>query len=507
MGRSLSVALFVLALTPSAYLAWQGRDVPHLGSFHDDAIYLETARNLALENTYRIGTLPWTPYQTKYPPLYPLYLSIAWHITPNLADALPIALFLNWLWLPVWILGIHRLICQQGLPKPYSALPLLVALHPEVQLASTRLMSDLMFAALATWALALHNSILPAVAYLVRSAALPLTAAMALTDLLSRRWRKAAWTIFLSLVPILGWSLWISAHRHPATTMLERYYTDYLSYQFEAVPLASLPAHVYQQLDPYIAALSRMLLLHFGDTLGWVMVSRLAAIAAISGIIRLMRRGLLHAYGIYALLSTAMMLVWYFPPDPRAMLPLTPLLLLGLAVEVECFTNVIRVAWSRRGAERLFAGVCAGLCLLLPFAMTANGVQSLLTNGPAVFAMERRFLAEARPAYRWVEANTPQSTRFFAIEDPAFALYTNRRALRIPQLDEIFVTSPSQKLAPSPHTLAAMKRFQLQCLFVSIKNFNPNPQNPYQPLDLDLEGTGLESVYRSRSELCACKPL
>ncbi len=65
-------------------------------------------------------------------------------------------MFLNWLWLPVWVLGVYRFLrvneCGQKLALAISCL---LALHPEAQLAATRLMSDLMFAALMIWALAL----------------------------------------------------------------------------------------------------------------------------------------------------------------------------------------------------------------------------------------------------------------------------------------------------------------------------------------------------------------
>ena len=74
MSRPILIVLFCLALLPAGWLAWLGRDLPHLGSFHDDGVYLEAARGLAAGDGYRIGSLPLRPAQTKYPPGYPLYL-------------------------------------------------------------------------------------------------------------------------------------------------------------------------------------------------------------------------------------------------------------------------------------------------------------------------------------------------------------------------------------------------------------------------------------------------
>ena len=44
MQRRLAIALFLLALVPSAWLAWRSRDMPQLGQYHDDGIYWVSAK-------------------------------------------------------------------------------------------------------------------------------------------------------------------------------------------------------------------------------------------------------------------------------------------------------------------------------------------------------------------------------------------------------------------------------------------------------------------------------
>jgi len=497
MGRPAVIALFVLSLLPSAYLAWQGRDLPHLGSFHDDAIYLETARNLACENTYKIGSLPWAPAQTKYPPLYPLYLSIAWRITPDLDKALPIAMFLNWLWLPIWVIGIHRLLKPSRLhPWLKLALPLLIAVHPDVQLASIRIMSDLMCAALITWSLATRNPFLAALTYLVRSAALPLIAALAITDLYAKRWRSAATGLAIAAVPIVGWAIWVAANRHHGTTSIERYYTDYIAYQLEMIPISGIPGHMYQQLDPLINSISRLLLLNSG----WVILERLAAFAAISGVIRLMRSGQMQAYGVYGLLMTTMMLIWYFPLDNRALLPALPLIWLGFTEELRCFMEILKAAWSKRPAERAFAAIFATICATLPLAMLYNATANLSKVGEPLLRSERQLFKNTRAAFRWIEANTTKQTHFYTVDDPVFALYTNRKALRSPELDRAFTRTKTGQYTLSPQGIADMNHFNLPCLFLSAKHFESD-----QTISFSLENTGLSEIYRSGSELVACR--
>src|SRR5690606_7431469 len=53
-----------------------------VGNYHDDGIYVSTAKALAEDGTYRLVNLPGTPLQTKYPILYPFLLSLLWKAWP-----------------------------------------------------------------------------------------------------------------------------------------------------------------------------------------------------------------------------------------------------------------------------------------------------------------------------------------------------------------------------------------------------------------------------------------
>jgi hypothetical protein len=70
-GSILVWTLLVCALLPSAWLAWRFRAMPQLGAYHDDAVYLVSAKALADHSGYRIVSLPEQPFQTKYPPVFP----------------------------------------------------------------------------------------------------------------------------------------------------------------------------------------------------------------------------------------------------------------------------------------------------------------------------------------------------------------------------------------------------------------------------------------------------
>ena len=53
------------------------------GVYHDDAIYVITAKAISEGNGYRHINLPNSPYQTRYPILYPLFLAVIWKSWPE----------------------------------------------------------------------------------------------------------------------------------------------------------------------------------------------------------------------------------------------------------------------------------------------------------------------------------------------------------------------------------------------------------------------------------------
>src|SRR4051794_14262756 len=82
------IALVALCL-PSLLFVWHNRDIPHFGILQDDGLYFIDGKSLAEGSGYRILSLPAQPHETRYPPLYPLYLSLAWRAMPSYPANLP----------------------------------------------------------------------------------------------------------------------------------------------------------------------------------------------------------------------------------------------------------------------------------------------------------------------------------------------------------------------------------------------------------------------------------
>src|SRR5262245_30496635 len=87
--RWLRTAAFLVALTGLAIGYFVLVRTPTVGTFHDDGIYLVTAKSLAEGQGYRIISIPGDPPQTKYPVLFPWVLSIVWRVYPSFPDNLP----------------------------------------------------------------------------------------------------------------------------------------------------------------------------------------------------------------------------------------------------------------------------------------------------------------------------------------------------------------------------------------------------------------------------------
>ncbi len=509
MSRPVLIALFCLALLPAAWLGWLGRDLPHFGSFHDDGIYLESARGLASGDGYRIGSLPGRPAQTKYPPGYPLYLSLAWRLSSQMETVLRWALLLTWIWLPVWLIALYHLGRRLGWSKEVSlAWGAATVLHPESQLAATRLMSDLPCAVLLTLALLTFprpaSLAMGAIAFLFRTAALPLLAAQCCEHALSRRWRPLLAALVTALLAALAWFAWVAGVRAPAPTLVEKYYIDYLGYQLALVPWAQVPGHMIGQIAPLIDTLARFFLVDGISGVTGTAVRFLALTGAISGIRRLFCPGPLRLYTLYSLAALAMGLFWYFPPDPRTLLPLLPLALAGLGRECAALVALLRASFEKGRADRFVAVAFLLLMLFAAAAMLRQGCQLWMRNGVAVFALERTFSAGLGDAYAFIEREIPSSTMLFTVNDPASFLHTGHRSLRFPLTDRIYTRDDQGIFHPSADSLATMREFDLGCLFVSAQHFDPDPRAVGAPLRFSVAGSGLIERYRSRTELLAC---
>ena len=142
--------LFLL-LTPVYFLTLSS---PAVGTFHDDGIYLVTAKALAEEGEYAISSLPDALPQTKYPVLFPLMLAGVWWLDPNFPANVLFLKLIPFTATIVWLLLAGLLLRRLGSSRMEAGTIVLFALaSPWTLYLSTSLLSDIPFAMFVTGAL------------------------------------------------------------------------------------------------------------------------------------------------------------------------------------------------------------------------------------------------------------------------------------------------------------------------------------------------------------------
>ncbi len=442
-----AVGVFVLALAPSAYLAWTLRAMPHLGFYHDDSIYWVSAKSLAEGHEYRIASLPKQPYQTKYPPLYPALLAGIWKINPNFPANLPVATLFAWLLLPVYLAMVWAFLRQSGFAWREQCILVLVAgLSPIAATFSFSLMPELLFTALflasvllaerslsddaSSW-LPILAGLCGALAYLTKTSAGPLLVTAPLYFAWRKQFFKAALFFGAMLPGVVGWQWWVSRHMSHSWDLVTLYYTNYLGFQIYNVPFRDLPLVVWHNLDGFILGAGR--LLTFDVPYGAKAFERVVAVAAIAGSVRLIRRTRKLQYPLAALGLSAILLVWHYVPDQRFVFPLFPLLLAGLWTELSNVWQALSTAWKKPALSDRVAAF-AGAVLLAIFALFVafNTSFGLIRFLPDLFADYRTTFESRQPAYQWIARNTPAEANVFAYDDPMIYLYTGRKSCNLP---------------------------------------------------------------------------
>ena len=118
----------VVAFLVALHVQWSPAS---FGLYHDDSLYLSSARALATGEGYVIPSIPGEPAQTKYPIFYPWLLSLLWRVWPTFPDNLYGAFWLSALAACAFLLGSFTLLRQLGAgEKTALALTAVVAFHP-----------------------------------------------------------------------------------------------------------------------------------------------------------------------------------------------------------------------------------------------------------------------------------------------------------------------------------------------------------------------------------------
>lgn len=435
--RQVAGFVLVLALIHCALLAWRSRAMPYLGSLHDDSVYWVTAKSLAEGKGYRVLSFPGQPYQTKFPPVYPILLSLAWRFWPNYPQNLVPALAINFLIFVVLVFALRSLYRLFGLSEPQALLVCAIfALDPYVNVLATSLMSELLFLLLMVGSmllaeaasrrpdsrLAFSSGILAGVACLTRIAGLPVLVSTPLVFALQRRYRHAV-VFAAGLLPwILGWNIWTRMHKQHPADFVDLYYLDYLGEYRHFFSLRDLAAIAFTN--------STRLWNGFATLLGVALApwfSALIGLIAIAGTVLLIRSSGRLYYAAFALGYVVEMLWWpYVGIEGRLAAPVFPLLLVGLW---KAFSVALQFALTMLTSKAIWKSIPALGIILAEFSIafiwlvsTAGGLNALRSRAASSTVLQ----SDAIAAYTWIKLHTPPDSIVIAKRDCVLYLNTGR---------------------------------------------------------------------------------
>lgn len=449
--RNLLFVLLFLMLIP-AY--WIGISAPGAGIYHDDGIYIVTAKALAEGKGYRIISLPEELAQTKYPVLFPALLALVWKVFPkfpenlNALKSIPLMATLFWSYL------LYRYYFKKTNDfKTSFALIWIILASPWILFFSGVVLSETLFSLLCAGSLVcldkvednddiktkkivLLASVLAASAFLTRFAGIPLLFAGGLSLFIRRRYRSCVMFVAIYIVIILPWFIWQTMNS-VITSPDNSYYT--LSSYAKWNVLFSYPAlfkirvvakNLFQLffIQPAMLGMNFIGLCHISIQFFVVIIVNSFFVF---GFLKDLQNGMKSIH-LFLLFYYGMVLVWVWPPI-RFVVPVYPLWAYysynGYRVILSLLFNSIKKVKVINGA------IFVVLCFSLGVSLYYSSIKTLHTHQISIsWPYEQDSIeydwAEMESLFHWIRKNTPADSVLLANLDPTIYLYTGRKAVR-----------------------------------------------------------------------------
>lgn len=224
------------ALAAAYWIAWRA---PAVGTFHDDGVYIVTAKALAEGKGYRIISHPMEIPQTKYPILFPALLAGVWKVSPQFPENVPWLKLIPLLSTVIWILLCYSLLREEGVEEWTAKwICCLTAASTWVVFLGTMVLSEAPFAALTTASLLLLRraersgsarllagaAVCAGLAFHTRTLGIALMAAAPLYLAARRKWKEASLFAVLAGVLAAPWIWWVVSQPHTAAAV-DAYYS------------------------------------------------------------------------------------------------------------------------------------------------------------------------------------------------------------------------------------------------------------------------------------------
>ena len=461
MRRAAIITGFLSLLALIAKPIWQGREQWHWGQGQDDGLYWVLAKSLAHGTGYRVLSLPGQPYGVKYPPLYPLYLSIAWRLQPSFPQNLSVAAALQAMLVPVYIVMLLVVFRQFGLSwRRTFLLAAMTIVTLQFVLLSMMLFSELLFGCLLLAAIvaversvrdqgsggrwwALLGGLLTGLAYLTRSAALPLLVAVPIFLFIRKRLSSAAYFFAPALPLVISWHYWTLTHIPPNPDPVNMTYLQAYVRILQARGgfWSSLP----DQTVALSAAAAESFISGVNGLLNGLPIQHLVLAAAIAGGYRWRRRRQWPLFLIFTAFYMALLVVWMFDGLTRFLIPVLPVLFAAIAEEAShfaslCEHSIAQSTWTPE-FKRLLKQAPRWTLVAIGILIMARNDRATWVRISSILGEERQLRVNDREAYSWIKQHAASEDVVLAWKDSVTYCFTG-----VPASRSLFVaTMPQQE--------------------------------------------------------------
>jgi len=457
-SQILRISSLVIVLTGAVMLYFASLAPARFGEYHDDGIYVTTAKALATGKGYRIISLPYEPAQTKYPPLYPFLLSLIWRVYPQFPQNLIWMMLLSVAATLSFLALTYRYLVRQSYATHWQALIVvaLAAMNWRTVIVATGIYSEMVYAALSVAGLCLAEAtekeeksraseallgVVLGLTLLTRSSGIALLAAVVAYYVVRRQAMRSYVAVGVGSLFVLGWTIWCYANKTNAEGVNVAYYTNYLGHFNQVVNDLAAINHT-SLLMTFLGIIGRnafMLILIsipvvcLGIPYEWILYFGFSLLFFASGFYRQVSKGLrlLH---IYVICYLVLHLFWlpYVSYD-RFLIPLLPFLLLILLSE---FTALIFVLGKQFGPhtdwiQKLSTGFI-GIALMAAVGVALFSYGSDLYSSLALASSKKIYgpAAADAEAIEWINNHTNPTDVLVCYSDPLYFLYTGHKATR-----------------------------------------------------------------------------
>jgi 4-amino-4-deoxy-L-arabinose transferase-like glycosyltransferase len=437
------------------------------GGYHDDSIYVTTAKAMASGQGYRIVSLPYEPAQTKYPPFYPFLLSLIWRANSHFPQNLSLMIWLSIATTLVFLAITFRYLITQGYATPWQAsiVVAMTAFNAWTIVFSTSVVSEMLYAMLSVAGLYLAEryekgsrrwlggaglGVVLGLAVMTRTSGISLVCAVAAYLVVRRLWRRALLPVAIASLFVIGWSTWCHFNRTTVDGVNVAFYTNYFRDVGEVIgSLQTLNNASKPEVLLTIAgknALGLILvsipLVCSGLNNVWMPGSQGAPVVVslffvlvifmliVTNVVRRLSSGLRLLY-FYLFFYLALHLPTPYTTYDRYLVPLLPFLLLFLVTELSRLTSTVRGELKRRRGlgDGLGSGV-VGLAIFATVGVIAYGYVAGIRLQIASSSRLSGKAAEEEQVTEWIMSHTDSSDVLICYRDPVYYLHTGRKATR-----------------------------------------------------------------------------